>query len=308
MFIKDADIVGYGPWLKFIWKGHISNWLWRDSLTRRLVRQRYYGEMKNGYFLKYLPFVKNLHAEDDVSDQWNSCEDKMFSLWLQGKDNAPDIVKKCLESQQEAFGDKFVLLDEKTMFDYMELPEYIMNKWKLKQIIPANFSDIVRIQLLTTQGGYWFDSTDLIIAPIPEIIKQAPFFMYVTSPTVYTHMFVQSCFIRAKKGDPLIRMWRDLVFEYWKNEERSADYFLVHMLFKFLVSNNDQAKYLFEKMPQIYQDGIHELWYDYGNLPFKKEYLDKMKQDSFFQKCSYRYLKGGVNKIIPDSSAAHLLS
>lgn len=307
MFIKDADIVGYRPWLKFVWKAHITNWLWRDSLTRRLIRQKYYGEMKNGYFLKYLPFVKNLHAVNSTSQDWSPEDEKIYSLWFQGVENAPEIVKKCLESLSLSFGDKFVLMNEETMFNYIDLPSFIIKKWKNKQIVPANFSDIVRIQLLLQNGGFWFDATDLVMAPIPTEIKEADFFMYITSPTIYTHMFVQTCFMRAKKGDALIRMWRDLVFEYWKNEEKSADYFLVHMLFKFLVNNNEEAKVLFEKMPKIYQDGIHLLWYDYGNLPYKHEYIEKMKESAFFQKCSYRYLKGGVNKIIPGSTAARLL-
>lgn len=308
MIIKDADIVGWRPWLKFVWKGHITNWLWKDRLERRLTRQKFYGEMKDGYFRKYLSFVRNLRAMDKIAEEWDPKYDKMFSLWLQGRDKAPDIVKRCLETLQKNFGDKFILLTEETLEDYIQLPDFIIDKWKAGKIIPANFSDIVRIELLSRHGGYWFDATDYVMAPVPEIIRNADFFMYRTSPTVYTHMFVQTCFMRAKKGDPLIRMWRDLVFEYWKNENRSADYFLVHMLLKFLVSNNEEAKRLFEKMPLIYQDDIHLLWYDFGNLPFQEEYINTMRSKVFFQKCSYRPLKNGVNKIIPGTTAEYLLT
>lgn len=303
MLIKDADIVGWGPWLRFVWKGHISNWLWRDSRSRRLTRQKYYSEMKGGYFKKYHDFVANLHAPDRIPEEFNPEEEKYFSLWFQGRDKAPDIVKKCFQSIERVYGDKLIILDEESMTRYIELPDYIMKKWKEGRIIPANFSDIVRIELLTRYGGYWFDATDLLISPIPDVIRDADFFMYVTSPELYTHMFVQTCFMRAKKGDPLIRMWRDLVFEYWRHENRSADYFLVHMLFKYLVTTNKDAKRLFEQMPKLYQDHIHYLWYDYGNLPYKEEYLGKMRENAFFQKCSYRKLKHTVSKILPGSTA-----
>ena len=306
--IKDADIVGYKPWLRFIWKGHISNWLWRDRQSRRLTRQKYYGEMKDTYFQKYLDYVKTLHAENQISEEWDPKEEKIYTLWLQGVETAPYIVRQCIESIEKNFGKKLILLNEQTLPDFIHLPDYIMEKWKKGLIVPANFSDIVRIQLLAEHGGYWFDATDYILGKIPEIIRESDFFMYRTSPTVYTHMFVQTCFIRAKKGDALMKMWRDLVFEYWKHENRSADYFLVHMLLKFLVNHNEEAKKLFEKMPVIYQDDIHLLWYEYGNLPFDKSYLTVMKEKSFFQKCSYRKLKHGVNKIIPGSTADLLLS
>lgn len=309
MLIKDADIAGYGPWLKFVWKGHITNWFWRDSQTRRLTRQKYYTIMKDSFFEKrYLPLIKSLHAENTIDYTVNPDEEKIFTLWFQGIENAPKVVKACIESIRRVYGDRLVVLDEKTMSDYISLPSYIMEKWHQKKIIPANFSDIVRIELLTKYGGYWFDATDYLLSPIPEVIKQADFFMFVTSPVLYTHMFVQTCFMRAKKGDALIKMWRELVFEYWKRENRAADYFLVHMLFKALVTHNEEARSLFEKMPKLYQDNIHKFWYEYGHLPYETSQIDILKNYAFFQKCSYRYLKHAVNKIKEGTLADYLIN
>ena len=307
MLIKDADIAGYGPWLKFIWKAHISNWLWRDSQTRRLTRQRHYQEMKMGYLEKYVPFVKSLHAKDNSYDR-PAEDEKVYSLWFQGLESAPKVVKRCIESIRKIYGDRYVVLDDLTMRDYIDLPDYIMEKWEKKQIGPANFSDIVRIELLTKYGGFWFDATDYLLRPVPPEIVNSDFFMYVTSPVLYTHMFVQTCFIRAKYGDPLIRMWRDLVFEYWKHEKRSADYFLVHLLFKLLVTHNDEAKRLYEKMPKLYQDNLHDFWYVYGHKPYDAEDYKKLCRETFFQKCSYRKLKHAVWEIQPGSMADYLIN
>ena len=308
MIIKDAELVGIGPWLKFIWKGHITNWLWKDSQSRRLTRQHHYQEMKIGYFDKYIPFIKALHSENKIQSDADYQKEIIFSLWLQGIDNAPDIVQTCIASIKEIYGERLIVLDERSMYDYINLPSYIIDKWKNKKIGAANFSDIVRIELLTQYGGYWCDATDYMLRPIPEAISDSDFFMYVTSPVFYTHMFVQTCFIRAKQGDALIKMWRDLVFEYWKNEEKSVDYFLVHLLFKMLVTYNPEAKALYEKMPKHYQDCLHELWFNYGNKPFNINDYNDMKQKVFFQKCSYRKQKYGIREIIPGSMAAHLFT
>lgn len=303
MIIKDAHLVGYKEWLRFVWKAHISNWFWKKKMERRLTRQRCYGEFKARYFRKFLPFVEQLKCESQIQETTDFSEEKIFTLWFQGRENAPEIVKRCFSLLEKKFGDRLIILDETTLKGYITLPEYIQRKWDNHQIVPANFSDIVRIELLTKYGGYWFDATDCIISDIPDIVKNSDFLVLVTSPTLYTHMFIQSCFIRAKKGDPLIKMWRDTVFKYWETEESSVDYFLVHMLLKFLVDHNTQAKELFEQMPKIYQDHIHLLWYDYGNLPYERKYLEKMRDVSFFQKCSYRPLKHTVKNIIPGSVA-----
>lgn len=304
---NDAEIVGVLPWLKFIWKGHITNWIWRPREDRRFVRLNHYGAMKIKHLEKYVPFVKTLYAEDTISKEYDPEKEKIYMLWFQDVNNAPEIVKRCIQSVKAKYGDKVIVLNERSMYDYMQLPDYIIDKWKNKKIVPANFSDIVRIALLAENGGYWFDATDFLVSDIPSYIQESDFFMFITSPRIYQHMFVQSCFIRAKKGDPLMKMWKELVFEYWRREQRSADYFLVHMLFKVLVTHNEEAKKLFEKMPKVFQDGIHELWYTYGNMPYSEIEFKKMCDAEFFQKCSYRYLKGGVNELIPGTIARKLI-
>ena len=308
MLTKDAEIVGWGPWLKYVWKAHITNWVWRDRHARRMTRQNLYGEMKMGYLARYIPFVKSLHAPAPSVDDENTDDEKYYSLWFQGLESAPKVVKSCIESIRKIYGDKFIVLNSDTLNRYISLPDYITEKWENKQIGAANFSDIVRIDLLARHGGYWFDATDYLLRPVPELIKNTDFFMYVASPRLNPHMFVQTCFIRAKKGDPLISMWRDLVFEYWKHEEKSFDYFHVHFLFRLLVTYNDEAKALYEKMPKILQDPLHDLWYGYGLRPYNEQDYRKMCEDTFFQKCSYRWLRHAVWEIQPGTMADYLIN
>lgn len=297
------QMIGFGPWLKFIWKGHISNWIWRDRLRRRLVRNNAFGEYKMSYLKKYIPFVKSLKAPEPEETDGEQAH-QAFTLWFQGEENAPQIVKLCLKSIRERFGDDFTILTEKTLYDYINLPDCIREKWKQKKIVAANFSDIVRIELLYQHGGYWFDATDYLTGDVPSEIKKAPFFMYVTSDVYFPHMFVQTCFMHSVKKDPLLEMWRKLVHEYWKNEEMACEYFLVHMLLKLLVTHNEEARQLFDRMPKMTMDATHVLWYRTGNLPYDKDMYDEMCRNAFFQKCSYKkQSKSGVNKIIPGSMA-----
>ena len=297
-------MIGVGPWLRFLWKGHIINWLWRDKLKRRVTRNNAYGEYKMSYLERYADYAKKIKVENEADETlWNKEEEKIYTLWFQGEENAPEIVKKCLESIKERYDKKLIILTDETLYDYISLPEHIMTKWREGKIGKANFSDIIRIELLYQFGGYWFDATDFLTDRIPEEIIGYPFFMFVSSDVFFPHMFVQTCFIRARKKNPLLGMWRNLVHEYWRREDKSCEYFLVHMLLKLLVRENAEAQRLFEKMPKRVMEPTHLLWTEFGNLPFDKSLYDDMKREAFFQKCSYKPQKRGVGKIIPGSIA-----
>ena len=43
--------------------------------------------------------------------------------------------------------------------DYVELPDYVVEKHKNGTISRAHFSDVLRFSLLKTYGGMWIDST-----------------------------------------------------------------------------------------------------------------------------------------------------
>lgn len=292
--------------LKFIWKAHITNWMWRDRRCRRNVRGMALGEKKLAYLKKYIPFIKNLKSES-VVENIPFKEEKAFSLWIQGSHDAPFIVSKCLDSIKSFFGDQFIVLDNKTIHQYVQLPDYITEKWEQGKMIPAHYSDIVRLELLYKYGGYWFDATDFMVSNVPEKIIESDFFVISTSEELLKYTFIQNYFIRAKKGDPLLAMWRDLVFEYWKQEEKASAYYLVQLLFKLLVENNSEAKELYEKMPKIDIFDSQLLWQKYGNLPFDKKIQEEILKRSFFQKCTYKRTCK-VKEILPGSVADYFIN
>lgn len=94
--------------------------------------------------------------------------------WLQGLDEAPQIVKTCYASLVQEFKGSKVqegqgisgvyeikVIDAENWKEYIELPGYIVKKWEKKQIPPALFSDLLRLELLIKYGGTWIDSTVL---------------------------------------------------------------------------------------------------------------------------------------------------
>ena len=86
----------------------------------------------------------------------------VWFCWLQGIDDAPEIVKACYNSIKRNIPNRETkVIDAKNWKDYVELPDFIVKKWEKGRIPAALFSDLLRLELLIKYGGTWIDSTVL---------------------------------------------------------------------------------------------------------------------------------------------------
>ena len=235
----------------------------------------------------------------------NDGEERIFTLWLQGEEQAPDIVKSCFASIRKHCTQPLVILDGKSIFDWITLPETIVEKYRAGKIKPAHFADICRVELLHTYGGYWLDSTCYVSGPIPAWITEHDFFVFMAGEKVHgNYSFIQNCFIRARKGSYLLEAWRAMILDYWLHEDRRVDYFQHQVMFRTLVTYNAAAAELFGEMTRLDQYPTHLYLYEYKNLPYDEKVLLKAAEEGFFyQKTSYRDLED----IVPGSFADHLV-
>ena len=280
-----------------ILRGHILNWFWRDRVTRRAVRSDVISRIIPRYFKRYLPAAAAVVEQPVVKDDKN---EKIFTIWLQGEENAPALVKACYRSVRKNCRQELVVLDEKTLPKYIKLPDVILEKRRQGKIKNAHFADICRVELLYNYGGFWLDSTGFATAPIPDWIVKEDFFVYMAGKNVGSpYSFMQNCFIRARRGAYLLAAWRAMILDYWMHENHSFDYFMHQLLFKTLVMNDPRAKKYFAKMPHVDQDPTHMLWWSYQNKPFDQKTFDKVTSGAFFQKLTYR----GSDNPVPGSFA-----
>jgi len=280
-------------------RGHILVPLWWPRERRREKRYAAILAVIPRYFKRYLPAAATILERKVVKDDKN---DKIFTLWLQGEDNAPALIKACFNSVRKHCKQELVVLDEKTIFDYITLPPEIIEKRRQGKIKHAHFADICRVELLYEHGGYWLDSTCFVTSPIPEWIEKEDFFVYLAGANVGSpYSFMQNCFIRARKGAYLLDAWRAMILDYWMHENHNFDYFMHQLLFKTLVMNDERAKKYFAKMPHVDQDPTHALWWAYGDKPFNQKIFDEVTSGSFFQKTTYN--SPWVKKIVPGTFA-----
>lgn len=285
-----------------ILNGHVLNWFWRPREVRRAVRSDVISRVIPNYFKRYLPAAAAVKERKVVHDDK---DEKIFSIWLQGEENAPALVKACFRSVRRHCKQELVVLDEKTLFEYITLPEEIMEKRRKGQIKNAHFADICRVELLYQHGGFWLDATGFATAPIPDWIVEQDFFVYMAGQVVGSpYSYMQNCFIRARKGAYLLDAWRAMILDYWMHENHNFDYFMHQLLFKTMVTGDPRAIKYFAAMPHVDQDPTHALWWTYQNAPFDQKTFDKVTSGAFFQKLTYR----GADKPVPGSFADKMIN
>jgi len=285
--MRSADWIGAKLYLFF--RAHVLNFLWLPREVRRENRRATLAASLPWYFKRNcMAGVRKL--EDRIPDRTDE-KDKIWSIWFQGEENAPELVKACFRSIRSHCREELVVIDSKTLRDYITLPETIMRKYESGKMKAAHFADICRLELLYEHGGYWIDSTCFLTAPVPDFIRREDFFVYMAEGQKYgsPYSFIQNCFIRARKGDYLLSAWRSMVLEYWMHHTGRMDYFQHQLMFKALVQNDRRAAGHFAIMPKLGQDPTHIIGCKYPiDEPYDKGKFEKDCSGAFFQKLTYR--------------------
>ena len=269
-------------------KGHILNPLWHSRSERSRVRCAVTRDAVGKYLERYVPEFRDVRPDDGIAGEAREPE-RIFSIWLQGEKQAPSIVRACWRSMRANSERELVVLDAGNVLEWTDLPGYVVDKWRRGLIRPAHFADICRIDLLYRHGGFWLDATDFIVAELPEWIAAQDFFVFMSGEKVKGwYSYIQNCFIRGRKGNYLLKAWREAVLAYWKHENSVVDYFVHQLLFRKVTECNPLAGELFAKMPKVVQDPTHAVWFGHASEAFDEELFRNLTAAAAFQKTEYK--------------------
>lgn len=267
--------------------GHILNPLWHDRLTRRKRRDAVTLKSTMAYLDRYTPEI--CAATPAPVNNPASEPERCFSIWFQGEEQAPPLVRACFRSMRRHLEQEVIVLDEKTLFEWITLPDHIVRKWREGKIPHAHFSDICRVELLYQHGGIWLDATGYVTSPVPQWIMDEDLMIFLAGQNArWAYSLIQNCFIRARKGNPLLGIWREAIFAYWRDEDSKIDYFVHHLLFRASIAHNKTAAALFDRMPHVDQAPTHTLWRNYREQPYDPELFRSLTEGAFFQKTNYK--------------------
>lgn len=178
----------------------------------------------------------------DETQQENEPTQIIWMCWLQGLDNAPEIVKKCVASVKQNMPNYEVrVLTAENLFEYVTLPEHIVKKYKNGTISFTHFSDILRTALLVQHGGIWLDATVLLTDELPTQMTETPLFLLQKSKLSQIPHFGSNWFLVSYKGNAVMKRMFDLLCAYWANENKVCDYFIYHLFLYLLLTRNEQG-------------------------------------------------------------------
>lgn len=182
-------------------------------------------------------YKKYAHLKDNISFSTNAMKDSdyVWICWLQGIENAPYLVKCCYQSVLKYFPHKhIVVITQNNYSDYIDIPQYIIEKWKKGIITHTHFSDILRTYLLCQHGGTWIDATVWLSSDkIPEVMYKSDLFVFQElKPARDAHtVIISSWYIHSKAQHPILMFVKEMIEEYWKYNKKLCDYFLFHYFF-----------------------------------------------------------------------------
>ena len=167
----------------------------------------------------------------------------VWFCWLQGLESAPEVVKVCYKSLSlylGGIGYSVVVIDENNWREYIDLPDYVIKRREKRQIPPAHFADLLRLELLVKYGGTWIDSTVLCTGdaaqgmPLSYYLDTDLFMFQYTRSESGKWGGIGNWFISACTNNEVLIVLREMLYAYWKDHDCVLSYYLFHQFFDML--------------------------------------------------------------------------
>lgn len=261
----------------------------RDKNIKNLAYREYcYKKLKK----KYVDLVKNSNY---VLETKNEISNYIWICWFQGYDNAPDLVKRCIDSVRKFFPKyEIIIISLENFKDFVEIHPKIVKKFQKGIISYAHFSDILRLELLIKYGGLWIDSTVLVTDKPKKSFFDNELFVYKnvsldknsSFAAIASNWLIYSC-----KNNPILLLTRDLLYKYWETHNLLMNYNIFHIFFKI---STEKYEKIWNKVPTYSNIPPHLLQLELLN-EFHPERWSEIKKMSCFHKLNYRIITEDKN-------------
>ena len=246
----------------------------------------------NGAY-EYLLRYKNALQIDIVEYKPQTAQKIIWTCWLQGLENAPELVKRCIENmRQYANGYKVEVIDQNNVSQFVQLPDFVVSKYKAGIIPHAHFSDMIRLALLEKYGGVWIDSTIFMTDVLPDYILDADMFVFRGSGL--GHARIYNPFLAAKPHHPIVQSMQQLLYAYWEKENKLVSYSIFHLFFAIAIEQSRLNQSLWNEVPNV--SGT-QMFYFQSRLgkPYSEKAYQLATQLSSLHKLTYKYKEFGID-------------
>lgn len=246
-------------------------------------------EMINQWFIylyfkrKYSDIINNSNYLSNWKEKDSLTPKIIWWCWLQGEINAPALCKACLKSLYINYPDYDIrVITLENLHQYVHMPPYIDEKFSNGQIGAAHYSDILRTLLLIENGGVWIDSTVFSSKRASDILEQ-PFFFYQNWMKENKAIICSNWMLVSQKENPILKLTRDLLFQYWKESDFAVHYYIYHFFFHMAAEKYHE---LWAKVPLYSNVPVHILQSELFN-PYNEKRFNQIMQMADFHKLTH---------------------
>ena len=220
----------------------------------------------------------------------SALEGKIWMCWWQGEENAPEIVKACIESVRRNAGEhEVIVITDKNLSHYVDFPEWVLEKVRAGVMSRTHLSDLLRLSLLADYGGLWLDATFFCTGSLDEYMHlpvwsiKRPDYLHAS---VACGMFANYSLACDDAHRRVFATLRDYYLRYWRENNELIDYLLtdylivlaqkycnsVAMGFDNILSNNPQCDELIKVLGE----------------PFDASEWERLKEDTQLFKLTWK--------------------
>lgn len=285
-------------------------WLWCTSVFFLHKANLHYALCKHRYLTHYLDkhYGHLVPLGELAETNWGGqIEDlPIWVFWYQGEETMPELVRHCYKSIcAHANGRKVILLTEQNIAEYVQMPDYIMEKVNKDYITLTHLSDLIRVELLYKYGGTWMDATLFVNAPIDNSKMNGVFGTVKIHPlsegTISGYRWT-SFYMFAHPGSLAMKCFRDVMYAFLGKNLTMVDYFFIDYTFELLYQKNPRFKQIIDgnpytnqhifdcKINDTYQGQFENEWSDSHLFKLnRRNVIDPLKKDSIYNRIIKKY-------------------
>lgn len=256
-------------------------------LTRTLVQKYNSGKQS------MLPEIENDVASDPKMPVW--------VCWWQGIDNAPELVKNCIDSMYRNFPQDKVAIRVITFENYKKyvfFNDRIVERFNSGALSLTHLSDLLRAQLLYRYGGLWIDATYFVADErLNYIFDDYEFFTQKTNETRWDVDIVKGRWaenlLKGPKGFPLFGFMMEAFEYYWEVKDTLIEYYLMDYIIAVAYDNIPVVHHAIEQCPVNNPKALDLS--ALSNKPYKKEILEELLKDTCIFKMYHKLQYHKVN-------------
>lgn len=247
------------------------------------------GDLIQEYALKYKEY---LNVRDKKQKETSR---RIFVCWLQGEDQAPKIVKECIQSiRKNAPADsEVIVIDKDNLFEYVDVDQFFVDYVNRGKITLTFFSDIIRFSLLKKYGGLWIDATVFVTDRIPDYCFEKIYSIQYTNGenTNRVNDFygrLTSFLIGGDVGYPLFAFCLDIFKLYLVKHKQILEGHLINIVYAIFYREISFAKNDIDAIG-VNNTNVERLSH-VANWQFDEKMVSEITKDQIFHKLNWRNL------------------